>query len=47
MTVSTFRYVIYSEIDAYLARGWLFEAYLGDYSALMKSCECNPEGREP
>lgn len=46
-----FRYIRHEDLDAYLAAGWIFSAWLaaphGHYSVLVRACACNSEGAAP
>jgi hypothetical protein len=43
----TYRYVVWSQVERYIATGWIPGVLVSDYSAIMWACECNQEGREP
>ena len=47
----TYRYARVTEINRWLAAGWIdcgpCPGHHGYWSHLMRACECNPEGRKP
>ncbi len=43
----TFRYVVWSQVDRYIAAGWIPGEIVSEYSALMWACECNQAGVAP
>ena len=42
-----FRYVVWDDVERYLAAGWIQGIPVSDYSTIMWACECNPEGVRP
>lgn len=46
-SVQTYRYVVWSEVESYLASGWLMGPPVSEYSCFMFACSCNPEGQTP
>jgi hypothetical protein len=42
-----YRYVVWAEVDRYLAAGWIPGGPVSGYSAIMWACECNAEGVAP
>lgn len=47
LRTGTYRYIVWAEVERYLAVGWLLGPPVSDYSTVMWACECNPEGVAP
>lgn len=47
MISGTYRYVVWRQVEPLIALGWIPCCVLGDYSILMRACECNPNGWTP
>lgn len=43
----TFRYVVWSQVELYMAAGWIPGVLASEHSAVMWACECNQEGKAP
>lgn len=47
MRTGTFRYVIFEQVDRFVAAGWIVGNVASAHSVLMWACACNQEGRKP
>jgi len=41
----TFRYITWSQVERYMAAGWIPGVAVSEYSAIMWACACNPKGK--